>query len=167
VIPAAGGEPRRLTQSSSIDSGAGFTPDGKTIIFFSDRSGGPQLYAVPAAGGDVKRLTFEGSYNTSPRVSPDGKLVAFVARDSASRLRIATLELASGITSVLTDGPRDDSPSFSPNGRTILFESKVSGKGSLGSVSVDGRIKQRLTSQNGDVREPAWGPYPLTAAAVK
>ncbi len=171
VIPAAGGEPRRITQSTSIDSGAAFTPDGKTIVFFSDRSGGPQLYAVPVAGGDAgvgaKRLTFEGSYNTSPRLSPDGKLVAFVTRDSASRLRIATLELASGITNVLTDGPRDDSPSFSPNGRTILFESKVSGKGSLGSVSVDGRVKQRLTSQNGDVREPAWGPYPLAATAAK
>ena len=167
VIPAAGGEPRRLTQSSSIDSGPAFTPDGKTIVFFSDRSGGPQLYSVPVAGGDVKRLTFEGSYNTSPRISPDGKLVAFVTRDGASRLRIATLELASGITNVLTDGPRDDSPSFSPNGRTILFESKVSGKGSLGSVSVDGRIKQRLTSQNGDVREPAWGPYPLAATAAQ
>ena len=167
VMPAAGGEARRITQSRSIDSGATFTPDGQSVIFFSDRSGGPQLYSVPAAGGDVKRLSFEGNYNTTPRVSPDGKLVAFVTRDSASRLRIATLELASGITTVLTDGPRDDSPSFSPNGRTILFESKISGKGSLGSVSVDGRIKQRLTSQNGDVREPAWGPYPLPSGAAK
>ena len=158
IIPANGGEPRRITRSSSIDSGAAFTPDGNTIIFFSDRSGGPQLYSVPVAGGTAKRLTFEGSYNTSPRLSPDGKLVAFVNRD-AGRLRIATLELATGIVNVLTDGPRDDSPSFSPNGRTILFESKAGGRGSLGSVSVDGRIKQKLTSQNGDVREPAWGPY--------
>jgi TolB protein len=100
-------------------------------------------------------------------VSPDGKLIAFVTRDGASRLRIATLELASGIVNVLTEGPRDDSPSFSPNGRTILFESKVAGKGSLGSVSVDGRVKQRLTSQSGDVREPAWGPYPASTAAPR
>jgi len=158
IISADGGEPRRITASSSIDSGAAFTPDGKTIIFFSDRSGGPQLYSVPVVGGNVKRLTFEGSYNTSPRISPDGKLVAFVSRE-AGKLRIATLELATGIINVLTDGPRDDSPSFSPNGRTILFESKAGGRGSLGAVSVDGRIKQKLTSQNGDVREPAWGPY--------
>ncbi len=165
VIPAEGGEPRRITQSNSIDSGATFTPDGKTVIFFSDRSGGPQLYSVPAAGGDVKRLTFEGSYNTSPRMSPSGKLVAFVSREDG-KLRIATLELATGIVNVLTEGPRDDSPSFSPNGRTILFESKVAGRGNLGSVSVDGRIKQRLSSQNGDVREPAWGPYPAAPPAA-
>lgn len=158
AIPAGGGEARRITESRSIDSGPTYTPDGKSIVFFSDRSGGPQLYSVPAAGGAVKRLTFEGSYNTTPRMSPDGKLVAFVSREDG-KLRIATIELATGLINVLTDGPRDDSPSFSPNGRTILFESKVTGRGSLGSVSVDGRIKQRLTSQNGDVREPAWGPY--------
>jgi TolB protein len=165
IISANGGEPRRITTSSAIDSGAAFTPDGNTIIFFSDRSGGPQIYSVPVAGGNVKRLTFEGSYNTSPRMSPDGKLVAFVSRE-AGKLRIATLELATGIVNVLTDGPRDDSPSFSPNGRTILFESKAGGRGSLGSVSVDGRIKQKLTSQNGDVREPAWGPYVNSARAT-
>ncbi len=165
VIPVEGGDPRRITQSNSIDSGATFTPDGKTVIFFSDRSGGPQLYSVPAAGGDVKRLTFEGSYNTSPRMSPNGKLVAFVNREDG-KLRIATLELATGIVNVLTEGPRDDSPSFSPNGRTILFESKLAGRGNLGSVSVDGRIKQRLSSQNGDVREPAWGPYPGVSRAA-
>jgi TolB protein len=60
---------------------------------------------------------------------------------------------------VLTEGPLDDSPSFSPNGRTILYESKSGGRGALGSVSVDGRVKSKLTSQSGDVREPAWGPY--------
>ena len=158
AIPAAGGEARRLTESNSIDSGPTYTPDGKTIVFFSDRSGGPQLYSIPASGGAVKRLTFEGNYNTTPRISPDVKLAAFVSREEG-KLRIATIELATGLINVLTDGPRDDSPSFSPNGRTILFESKVAGRGSLGSVSVDGRIKQRLTSQNGDVREPAWGPY--------
>jgi TolB protein len=158
TIPAVGGEPRRITQSAAIDTNATFSADGQSIIFVSDRSGGPQLYSVPTGGGSVKRLTFEGSYNVNPRVSPDGKLVTFVNRD-AGRLRIATLELASGLLSILTEGPLDDSPSFSPNGRTILFESKAGGRGNLGSVSVDGRVKQRLTSQNGDVREPAWGPF--------
>jgi TolB protein len=158
VMPAGGGEATRLVQSGAIDSGASFTPDGKSIIFFSDRSGGPQLYSVPVSGGEAKRLTFEGNYNTTPRLSPDGKFVAFVNRE-AGRLRIATLELASGQVNILTDGPLDDSPSFSPNGRTILYEAKAGGRGTLGAVSADGRVKQKLSSQAGDVREPAWGPY--------
>ena len=150
-------------QSSSIDSGATFTPDGKDIIFFSDRSGGPQLYRVPATGGDAKRLTFEGSYNSTPRLSPDGKLVAFVNREGG-RLRIAVLELATGQRTILTDGPLDDSPSFSPNGRTILYEDKSGGRGKLGAVSADGRFKLKLSSQSGDVREPAWGPFGSSGA---
>ena len=94
----------------------------------------------------------------NPRLSADGKLIAFVNRDGG-KLRIATLELASSQVSILTDGPLDDSPSFSPNGRTILYESKAGGRGVLGSVSVDGRVKSKLSSQSGDVREPAWGGY--------
>ena len=158
VIPAAGGEPQRIAESNSMDLNATFTPDGNDIIFVSERSGGAQLYTVPVAGGPPKRLTFEGSNNTNPRMSPDGKLVAFVSRE-AGRLRIATLELATGQITVLTDGPLDDSPSFSPNGRTILYEDKSGGRGKLGAVSTDGRVKQKLSSQAGDVREPAWGPY--------
>ncbi len=163
LIPVGGGEATRLMQSNSIDSGATFTPDGKDIIFFSDRSGGPQLYRVPASGGDAKRLTFEGSYNTTPRLSPDGKFVAFVNREGG-KLRIAILELATGQRSILTEGPLDDSPSFSPNGRTILYEDKSGGRGKLRGVSADGRVKLNFSSQSGDVREPAWGPFGSSGA---
>ena len=158
VIPATGGEATRITESNGIDTNATFNGDGSQIIFVSDRSGGPQLYSVPATGGTVKRLTFEGNYNVNPRMSPDGKFVAYVNREGGS-LRIATLELATGVRNILTDGPLDDSPSFSPNGRTILYESKAGGRGTLGAVSADGRFKLKLSSQAGDVREPAWGPF--------
>ncbi len=163
IVPANGGDATRLMQSNAIDSGATFTPDGKDIIFFSDRSGGPQLYRVPVTGGEPKRLTFEGTYNTTPRLSPDGKLVAFVNREGG-KLRIATLELATGQRTILTEGPLDDSPSFSPNGRTILYEDKSGGRGKLGAVSADGRFKLKLSSQIGDVREPAWGPFGSSGA---
>ena len=163
TIPSTGGEPTRLMQSSDIDSGAAFTPDGKDIIFFSDRSGGPQLYRVPVTGGEAKRLTFEGTYNTTPRLSPDGKLIAFVNREGG-KLRIATFEIATGQRNIVTNGPLDDSPSFSPNGRMILYEDKSGGRGKLGGVSVDGRFSYKLSSQAGDVREPAWGPFGSSGA---
>jgi TolB protein len=163
VIPATGGTPVRVVESTSMDLNATFTGDGNNIIFVSDRSGGAQLYMVPATGGTLKRLTFEGDNNTNPRMSPDGKSVAYVSRD-AGRLRIATLELANPQRTFLTDGPLDDSPSYSPNGRTILYEDKSGGRGKLGAVSADGRFKLKLSSQAGDVREPAWGPFGSSAA---
>ncbi len=64
-----------------------------------------------------------------------------------------------GIVKV-TDGRIDSSPTFSPNGRMILLATVIGGRGVLSAVSSDGRVKQRLSVQAGDVREPAWGPYP-------
>ena len=159
VIPAAGGEPRRMTTTPAIDTEACFSPDGRWIAFTSDRGGSPQIYRMPAEGGPAQRLTFEGTYNVRPRFSPDGKSIAFVQRE-AGRFRIAVLEIASGQVTVLTDGVLDDSPSYAPNGKMILYEAQVGGRGQLAAVSSDGRVRQRLVSSAGDVRDPAWGPLP-------
>jgi TolB protein len=159
LIAANGGEPRRLTTTPAIDTEPNFSPDGQWIAFTSDRGGSPQVYRMPAEGGPAQRLTFEGSYNVRPRFSPDGKSIAFVQRD-AGRYRIALLELATGQVTVLTDGVLDDSPTFAPNGKIILYEASVGGRGQLAAVSSDGRVRQRLVSSAGDVRDPAWGPLP-------
>ncbi len=159
VVPAEGGEPRRMTTTPAIDTEAGFSPDGKWIAFTSDRGGSPQIYRMPAGGGAAQRLTFEGTYNVRPRFSPDGKSIAFVQRESG-RFRIAVLEVDTGQVTVLTDGTLDDSPSYAPNGKMILYEAQVGGRGQLAAVSSDGRVRQRLVSSAGDVRDPAWGPLP-------
>ena len=58
-----------------------------------------------------------------------------------------------------TDSDRDESPSFAPNGRMILLATVINERGVLSAVSADGRVKQRLSTPAGDVREPAWGPF--------
>jgi TolB protein len=158
LVAVSGGAPRRLTDSGAIDTQAAFAPDGKSIAFVSDRGGSPQVYRMPIDGAAAQRLTFEGSYNVSPRFSPDGKSLAFVQRE-AGRYRVAVLEIATGQILVLTDSALDDSPSFAPNGKIILYETQVGGRGQLAAVSSDGRVKQRLSSAAGDVRDPAWGPF--------
>ena len=159
LISANGGEPRRITTTPAIDTEPAFSPDGKWIAFTSDRGGSPQVYRMPVEGGAAQRITFEGTYNVRPRFSPDGKSIAYVQRD-AGRFRIALLELATGQVTVLTDGNLDDSPTFAPNGKIILYEASVGGRGQLAAVSSDGRVRQRLVSSAGDVRDPAWGPLP-------
>ena len=149
---------RRLASSAGIDTEPVFSPDGQFIYFTSDRGGSPQIYRMGANGGDAQRVTFEGTYNVSPRISPDGKSLAYITRNSG-RFQVALLDLASRQLQVLTDGDKDESPSFSPNGRMILLASVVGGRGVLSAVSADGRVKQRLTTSGGDVREPAWGPF--------
>jgi TolB protein len=157
VVGADGGEPARLTRSSAIDTEPNFSPDGKSILFTSDRGGSPQIYRMPASGGQPERVTFEGSYNVSPRHSPDGKAFTFIQRNG-SRFNVATQDFVTRQVQVLTDGGLDESPTFAPNGRMVLYATEVRGRGILSAVSSDGRVKQRLISDAGDVREPAWGP---------
>lgn len=84
--------------------------------------------------------------------------MAFITRREG-RFQLATLDLPTRQMQVLTDSSKDESPSFAPNGRMILFATEVGRKGVLSAVSVDGRIKQRLSVAAGDVREPSWAPF--------
>ncbi|HKA39801.1 MAG TPA: Tol-Pal system beta propeller repeat protein TolB, partial [Burkholderiales bacterium] len=155
--PEGKGEPRRMTHSSAIDTEPNFSPDGELLIFTSDRGGSPQIYGMPVTGGEPRRLTFEGSYSVSPRFSPDGKSFTFIQRNNG-RFNVAVQDFATRQVQVLTDGVLDESPSYAPNGRMILYATEVKGRGMLSAVSSDGRVKQRLSADAGDVREPAWGP---------
>lgn len=159
VVNADGSGVRRLMTSSGIDTEPTWSSDGETLFFTSDRGGSPQIYRLAVASGEIQRVTFEGSYNVTPRPSPDGKTLAFISRREG-RFQVAVLDLPTRQVQVLTDSAKDESPSFAPNGRMILFATEVSGKGVLSAVSIDGRIKQRLSVTGGDVREPAWAPYP-------
>ena len=156
-VNADGSGLKRLTTSSGIDTEPNWSPDGKYLLFTSDRGGSPQIYRMPSYGGEAARLSYDGSYNVSPRYSPDGKSFAFIQRESG-RFRIAVQDIVSGQVQVLTDNAQDESPSWAPNGKMILYATTVLGRGVLSAVSSDGRVKQKLSTQSGDVREPAWGP---------
>ncbi|HQR04831.1 MAG: Tol-Pal system protein TolB [Proteobacteria bacterium] len=158
LLNADGSGATRIAASSGIDTEPRYTPDGQFIYFTSDRGGSPQIYRVPARGGEVQRITFEGNYNVTPRISPDGRSMAYIARDSG-RFQVAIMDLTTKQTQILTDSQKDESPTFAPNGRMILYATEIGGRGVLAAVSSDGRVKQKLSVQNGDVREPSWGPF--------
>jgi TolB protein len=159
LINADGSGLTRLASSPGIDTEPFFSPDGSQIYFTSDRGGSPQIYRIPAAGGAAARVTFDGNYNVTPRLSPDGKTLAFVTRRDDGSFRLASMDLATRQTQILTDSLKDESPSFAPNGRMIVIATEIGGRGVLAAVSTDGRIKQRLSTTAGDVREPAWSPF--------
>lgn len=157
LVNADGSGVNRLASSSGIDTEPRFAADGSAIYFTSDRGGSPQIYRIPSSGGNAERITFEGTYNVTPRPSPDGKSLAFIARHNG-RFQLALMDLATKQIQILTDSAKDESPSFAPNGRMILYATEVSGRGVLAAVSADGRVKQKLSVQAADIREPSWGP---------
>lgn len=152
----------RITRSYAIDTEPEWLPNSQGLVFTSDRGGSPQLYEVKLsrykAVSRPKRLTFEGNYNARPAVSADGRYIAMVHR-SQGKFRVAVLERATQHFRVLTKGQLDESPSFAPNGRMIIFATEEKFRGILSAVSVDGRARQRLSFNKGDVREPVWSPY--------
>ncbi|MBA3564267.1 MAG: Tol-Pal system beta propeller repeat protein TolB [Gammaproteobacteria bacterium] len=160
VMNLASRELRRLTDSDAIDTEAAWTPDGDSLVFTSDRSGGPQIYRVSARGGRAERLTFEGNYNARPRVSPTAENELAVVHIDRGNYRIAIVDVARNTLQVLTEGRLDESPSFAPNGSTIIYATQDGGQGVLATVSVDGQVQQRIVSEEGEVREPVWSPFP-------
>jgi len=158
AIDAGGGEPRRLAQSSSIDTEPAYTPDGKSIYFVSDRGGAPQIYKMPSTGGNAERVTFTGSYNISPAISADGRWLAYISRVNGA-FKLHVMELASGTVNAVTDTSADESPSFAPNSRLIVYATQQQGREALMTTTLDGKLKARLAGQNGNIREPDWGPF--------
>lgn len=157
IDAAGGGEPKRLAQSSSIDTEPTFTADGKSIYFVSDRGGSPQIYRMPAAGGSPERVTFSGTYNISPALSPDGKWLAYISRISGA-FKLHVMDLSTGAANAISDTTADENPSFSPNSRLVIYATQQQGREALMTSTVDGKIKARLAGKNGDIREPDWGP---------
>jgi tricorn protease len=78
VVPAAGGEPRRLTWHPGADVALGWTPDGKGVLFRSGRSSSrdlDQLYVVDVAGGPPRELPLPSGDAAS--FSPDATHLAY------------------------------------------------------------------------------------------
>ncbi|HEX7047007.1 MAG TPA: Tol-Pal system beta propeller repeat protein TolB [Gammaproteobacteria bacterium] len=161
VKDLSSGKLRRITSSPAIDTEPAWTPDGSALYFTSDRGGGPQIYRMEldARGDRPERVTFEGNYNARPIISPNGELLGMVHQDD-SGFHIAVMDLERNTLRVLTEGRQDESPSFAPNGAMIIYATQEGNKGVLAATSVDGRVQQRLAVQEGDVREPAWSPFP-------
>ena len=159
ILDLASRQVSRLTTNRSIDTEGTWTPDGRSIYFTSDRSGGPQVYRVGINGGTPERVTFEGSYNARPRLSPDGSKLAVVHLERGN-YRIAVLDLDSRDLLVLSTGRQDESPSFAPNSDALIYATRQGRNGVLETVSADGLVRQRLASGQGDVREPVWSPFP-------
>ena len=158
VLRLAGNSLQRITRHRAIDTEPNWSPDGSRLIFTSDRGGTPQIYEVDLQGGTPRRITFGGSYFARPRYSPGGKGITMVYGHNGA-YRIAYLDVASGSVKVLTNNRLDESPSFSPNGAMIIYATNGRSGSELAAVSADGKVRQRLALQDGEVREPAWGPF--------
>ncbi len=128
TMPATGGFPRQLTQSDDRQAGLATSPDGKWLVFDSDRAGAEiyDLYAVPLAGGPVQNLTATPEISeTGARFSPNGTLIAFDRRPkSASATDVAVMDWRTHAVRQLTHEASPDHEwsvvAFSRDGRRLI-----------------------------------------------
>ncbi len=150
---------QRMTNDSAIDTEARYAPDGKSFIFTSDRGGSPQIYRYSFADGSSETINFPVVHLTlRGTLSADGKKLALVHRPSGSNYKVAVQNIDSGVTNILTPTSLDESPSFSPNGQMVVYATREANRGLLSIMSLDGRFRMNLPSEQGEVREPAWAP---------
>ena len=86
IVSRAGGQARRLTSTSGVETDPHFSPDGSRIAFTATVAGNTDVYVVPTAGGEPTRLTYHPGIDRVRGWSPDGKRVIF----GSPRLRGAT-----------------------------------------------------------------------------
>jgi tricorn protease len=141
VMPAAGGVPNRLTYHPAADRAVGWTPDGKKVVFASNRtsySGFSRLFSVPAAGGFETQLPLDRAVTGA--YSPDGAKLAYVPNDQWQRAwkryrggQTTPIWIATLSDSSVVKIPRENSNDFNPMwvGDTIYFLSDRDGAVSL------------------------------------
>ncbi|MFC3909267.1 Tol-Pal system beta propeller repeat protein TolB [Legionella dresdenensis] len=157
-VNLANGSLKQLTFGDAIDTEPRYSPDGKSLLFTSGRGGAPQIYQLSLADGSISRVTFAGNYNARASFTPDQKHVVMMHREDKG-FNIGVQDMNSGQLTSVTSSSVDESPTVAPNGRLILYATRKGERGVLEIVSIDGRIRMRLPTKEGDVQEPAWSPY--------
>jgi TolB protein len=159
--------PKRLTNFHLDDFGPLWSPDGKTLVFLSNREGADRIFLSNPDGSEQRRLTpdalnpdagFEPA-EAEPAFSPDGRLLAYSVRTGPSRASIRVFDLSTGARTHLTPGTHSDrSPVWSPRGDLLVFASDRDGDPELYLVRPDATGTTRLTSRPGPDWLPRWLP---------
>ncbi|RJL34340.1 amidohydrolase family protein [Bailinhaonella thermotolerans] len=117
VLPV-GGVPRKVVDDGYFASDPDFTPDGRSLVYVSDRAGTANLWRLDLATGESERLTDAPDAQLTPRVSPDGTKIAY--QDEAGAVWV--LDTASRTTAqVLPALYQPGRPSWSPDGRRLAL----------------------------------------------
>ncbi|MEW6126468.1 MAG: hypothetical protein AB1757_05470 [Acidobacteriota bacterium] len=174
LFDKAGAAPKRLTDDPALDYNAVFSPDGRWVVFCSERRGNPDLFVLDLqTGGAPRLLVGTEALEDAPTISPDGKWLAYVStRDGNANIYLLPFRPESSAPTAqainLTRNRAGNfNPSFSPDGKRIAFASdrdeytKASFVGrSPGSeiyvMNLDGNNQTRLTNAKGWDGSPVW-----------
>lgn len=159
-IAATGGPVHQITHDSAgIDSLAWF-PDGKSVVFSSNRGGKSALWRVFLHGGIPSRMPIGTEDAAQPTLSRTGNILRVAyTQGSAIWSIISVTRGAEGVSRELLSSTQEDSaPSFARDGLRFAFQSQRSGFQEIWMAAVDGTGAHPLTHGNGPLTgSPSWG----------
>ena len=163
VLPAKGGEPRRLTfDNGGIIGSPAWTPDGHDIVFASQRGGLSSLWRISASGGTPQPVEGVGAVACCPSISRKGNQLGYtsvVSSDNIWRLGLKDEKhLQDSPVPVISARGINWRPSFSPDGKKIAFESNRLGYSDIWDCDNDGSNCAQLTSLQGVAGTARWSP---------
>lgn len=162
VNSVEGGGTKRITTTPETENGVEFAPDGKSIIYASERGGKWSIYEARRQR-DVEPYFFASTVvkeapvvsnehqNTHPSYSPDGRQLAFLEdRNTLKVMDVATKQARVLLTEKELFG-NDHSFEWSPDGQWILFDLDVPGiaPAEIGLVRADGKGEVLNLTQSG------------------
>lgn len=142
VMDADGKNIRALTRDSSDDHSPTATPDGRYVVFVSNRSrnGAYNLWRIDADGGNPRQLT-KGSGEIEPHCSDDNKWVVYTSSESG-KMMLWKIPIEGGTPNQITNAV-SYSPIVSPDSKWVacIYKDKAQGNNapwSTGVVSIEG-----------------------------
>jgi Tol biopolymer transport system component len=158
IYVARGGKVTRLTRDPAQDTTPSWSPDGRRIVFASNRGGRWRLFVMSASGSGQKPLRTLAETPFFPRFSPDGRRIAFQSFDGRGRSSVRVMDAGGGNERLLSPPRVDDtSPSCSPDGDTIVVSRGFGERYGLYLIDVATGEARRLTSPGADF-EPDFSP---------
>ncbi|MGA2383268.1 MAG: protein kinase [Gemmatimonadales bacterium] len=161
VMPAGGGEARRLTLSPGEHWSPSFSPDGREIVFYSTRFGTRDVFLINTDGTGETRLTSDPGEEYHPKFSPDGLQVVFAMdRGGRSDLFVVRRDSLGGAWRApiqVTHGGSDFLGRWSPDGRQLVYAS-ASGVSVRSPDGVERLVVDLERQGRTMLADPTWSP---------
>ncbi|HET9794111.1 MAG TPA: protein kinase, partial [Thermoanaerobaculia bacterium] len=135
---------RLLTEGSSIDRQPTYSPDGRAVLFSSNRSGNLDLWAMDLATGALRQVTDDIAQDWDPAFTPDGKRILWDS-DRTGHLEVWVADRdGGGARQVTQDGADAENPTMTSDGRWIVYWSGNAEKRGVWKIHPDGTGAVRL-----------------------
>jgi len=156
---------RTLTRGHGRDRQPAYSPDGKRVIFASNRSGNLDLWTLETASGNLQQITDDAAQDWDPAWSPDGRQVLWSSDRVTGHMEIWIANAdGSSPRQVTQDGVDAENPTMSQGGEWIVYFSANPELTGVWKIHPDGTEATQLVS--GTYLQPEVSPDGRYAAYV-